>query len=507
VKSAAPLLALNGLVYPARGAALFDGLDLKVHAGERVVILGDSGAGKSTLLDLIADAPRRAYRGDLQVDRAHTAVLTQDGALIDYLDVLGNLQLVRRHHRAARATDPARLLEQLNIPAALHRRPVHALSGGERRRVAIARALLRQPNLLLFDEPDTGLDINNITELAAAIVETVQAPGRGAIVTTHDPYFAASVASRVYLLRDGRLTLLHDWSHAPADPRQTDLVETRRLELETRLRALAGMAGKRPEMHARHHGPLAVTLAGSLGRYLAGFVSLRSPRDYLANVLRTFHLSFLSGALFYLLVGAMLGATTIAVIESLRTRALGGFVARLVTPEFLLGVLSGGYILFLAPAIGAVLFVARSGSIITGWLGTLELGRQIRALKLLGINPDGYLRGPVAMGLIAGFLATLAVFGAGMWFGSWYISSQVHGIANAAELLVFPPGMVEQSRLSWKLALYSFYISFVATGIGMAPKDSSERVARHITKSITYSTVLISITELVIALRFYPMPV
>lgn len=507
MSDAAPLLALKGIAYPARGAALFEGLDLKVHAGERVVILGDSGAGKSTLLDLIAAAPRRSYRGGLEVDRSHTAVVTQDGALIDYLDVMQNLHVVRRHHRAARTADPAQLLERLNIPTALHKRPVHALSGGERRRVAIARALLRQPNLLLFDEPDTGLDINNVADLAAAVVQTAQEPGRAAIITTHDPYFAASVASRVYLLRDGRLTLLHDFSHAPADPRQTDLVETRRLEIEARLRGLAGMAGKRPEMRFGRRLPLPVQLLGSLGNYLAGFVSLRSPLDYFANFLRTFNLSFLTGALFYLLVGAMLGATTIAVIESLRMRALGGFVARLVTPEFLFGVLSGGYILFLAPAIGAVLFVARSGSIITGWLGTLELSRQIHALQLLGVNPDGYLRGPVALGLIAGYLATELIFGLGMWGGSYYISRYVYGIGNAADLLVVPAGMAEQARLAWKLPMYAFFISFVATGVGMAPKDSSERVARHTTKAIIYSTVLISITELIIALKFYPAPV
>lgn len=504
---AAPLLALKGLVYPKRGAALFDGLDLKIRAGERIVIFGDSGAGKSTLLDLIAAAPRRTYRGTLELDRSHTAVVTQDGALIDYLDVMQNLQVVRRHHRVARTTDPADLLERLNIPRELHRRPVHALSGGERRRVAIARALLRQPNLLLFDEPDTGLDLNNLADLAATIVETAQVPGRAVVVTTHDPYFAASVASRVYLLRGGRLALLHDWSHAPADPRQTDLVDTRRLEIEDRLRALSGLARNRPQMRARRGLPLPVQLAGSAGRYLAGLVSIRSPRDYVGNFLRTFNLSFLTGTLFFLLVGAMLGATTIAVIEFLRSNAFGGVVSRLITPEFLLGVLSGGYVMFLAPAIGAVMFVARSGSIITGWLGTLELSRQIHALRLLGVDPDGYLRGPVALGLIAGYLCTALVFGFGMWGGSWYISRHVYGIVNAADLLVIPAGMAEQARLVWKLVLYSFFISFITTGVGMAPKDSSERVARHTTKAIIYSTVLISITELVIALKFYPVPV
>jgi phospholipid/cholesterol/gamma-HCH transport system permease protein len=215
---------------------------------------------------------------------------------------------------------------------------------------------------------------------------------------------------------------------------------------------------------------------------------------------RNIYIAFISGALFFVLVGGMLGATTIAVVKVLTDNALGGFLKYVLTPKVILKIINGSYIVYLVPAIGAVLFVARSGSIITSWLGVLVLGRQTKALKSLGVSPDRYLRAPVILSLWLAYLGAALVFGIGMWFGSVTTAEYLFDVADAADLLRFPQALIWESRLHYKIALYSVFLTFFITGFGLAPKISTETVAMHTTKAIIYTTVAISITELLFAL-------
>ncbi len=501
ITASTSLLHIRNLSCQEGGVPLFVDIDLDVSAGECAVILGPSGSGKSTLLDRIVHGAHRC-QGTIQFDREHTALLTQDGSLLDHLSALENLRLVQRFQRKSRTKNAQAVLRQLNIDDSLHGRLASTLSGGERRRVAIARALVREPRLLLFDEPDTGLDSNNIRELASAVRQLVADQACGVVIVTHNPWFAALTGQKVYELFEGRLHLVREWTEfVPLE--DSSALSDRRSQLEDHLHA----------DDRRRHNPVArkatrswalLELVKSVLPYLKSLLPLsRSYLDYFRVFGRTYYISFVTGALFFLLVGGMLGATTIAVVKVLTHNALSGFLKYILTPKVILKIINGSYIVYLVPALGAVLFVARSGSIMTSWLGSLVLGRQTRALSSLGVDPDRYLRGPVIWTLWLAYLCTALVFGIGMWIGSVTTAEYLFQVGNAAELLRFPEGMVWQSLLHYKVAIYGVFLTFFITGFGFAPKVSTEAVALHTTKAIIYTTVAISLTELLFALDMF----
>jgi len=77
------------------------------------------------------------------------------------------------------------------------------------------------------------------------------------------------------------------------------------------------------------------------------------------------------------------------------------------------------YIAYFTPAIGVILFIARSGSIMTSWLGALSFDKQLPALDSLGVNPNLYLSSPIFLSLVVSYVLTVFVFGVGMWIGSF----------------------------------------------------------------------------------------
>ena len=140
-----PVLSIRDLCLARGGRALFDKLNLEVNRGEVIAVVGASGSGKSSLLELIFSDTRHppVYSGDIRFDRAQAALVMQDGALLDHLSVLDNLQLVSAYSGSNRTnTELLELLERLNIPLSQAGQPAGHLSGGEKRRVVVARALV-----------------------------------------------------------------------------------------------------------------------------------------------------------------------------------------------------------------------------------------------------------------------------------------------------------------------------------------------------------------------------
>lgn len=195
------------------------GVDLQIHRGERVVIMGRSGSGKSTLMNIIGclDQPTS---GRYALDGHQVSGLDDDdvsrvrGQLIGFVfqafhllkgrTVIENVELPLEYQQVGAEEGRARatsLLERVGLGDRLDHRP-NQLSGGERQRVAIARALVNQPRLLLADEPTGNLDTSarqQILELFTAL----QAEGDLTTVTvTHDPEIGA-MASRLVRLADG----------------------------------------------------------------------------------------------------------------------------------------------------------------------------------------------------------------------------------------------------------------------------------------------------------------
>jgi ABC-type lipoprotein export system ATPase subunit len=196
-----------------------DGVDLVVHEGEFVAIMGPSGSGKSTMLHLIG-ALERPTSGELLVAghdltrlrdldrfRAETVgFVFQMHNLIPTLTALENVavpmqpQPISPAERRERAEE---LLSVVGLADRMHFLP-NQLSGGQRQRVAIARALANQPYLLLADEPTGNLDSKSGAEVIQLLRQLNREHGVTILLVTHDPQVARST-DRIVTLRDGRV--------------------------------------------------------------------------------------------------------------------------------------------------------------------------------------------------------------------------------------------------------------------------------------------------------------
>jgi multiple sugar transport system ATP-binding protein len=210
---------------------LLDRLSLSVAPGESLALLGPSGCGKTTTLRLLAgldpvsggrvvldgeDVTRRPA-GQRQV-----AMVFQSYALYPHLTVVSNLELgleVRGVAAAERHRRIAEVLALLQLEGLELRRPSQ-LSGGQRQRVALARALLRQPRLMLLDEPMSNLDAQLRDQLRPELRDLLRRAGHPVIHVTHDQQEAMGLADRIALLNNGVLQQVgtpQELYHRPAN--------------------------------------------------------------------------------------------------------------------------------------------------------------------------------------------------------------------------------------------------------------------------------------------------
>jgi putative ABC transport system ATP-binding protein len=219
-----PLLTVSSLTkrFGPGQSPVLEGLELTLHAGQYLAIMGESGAGKSTLLNLIAGLDR-AEAGHIRLEgveldaldddarsrlrRSHLGFVFQAFHVLPYLTVLQNVTLpleLLGLERRARQTRAHQWLERCGIDALAMRYP-RELSGGELQRTAIARALVHEPRLLLADEPTGNLDAGAAAQILQLLSTQVHAAGAGAILITHS-LAAARTADRILRLEGGRLT-------------------------------------------------------------------------------------------------------------------------------------------------------------------------------------------------------------------------------------------------------------------------------------------------------------
>ena len=190
---------------------VLDAVSLTVGTGEVVALLGPSGSGKSTLLRVIAGL-LVADEGSVWLDdrditavpahRRNIGLVFQDEQLFAHLTVAGNIGFGLRMKGLSRrevAERVAELLDRVGLPGFAERQ-VAKLSGGEAKRVALARSLAPRPAILLLDEPLTGLDRDLHDRLAGDLAGLLRATGTTALLVTHDPVEAASIADRVETL-------------------------------------------------------------------------------------------------------------------------------------------------------------------------------------------------------------------------------------------------------------------------------------------------------------------
>ncbi len=214
-------LRAQGLRKSFGGHRVLDGVDLSVGKGESVVIVGPSGTGKSVLLKHLIGL-LQPNSGKIFVDeedflaldpvgrnavRKKFGMAFQEGALFDSMSVYDNVAFPLRRSGRSPAQVRARVeecLELVQLPDIGGKRPSE-LSGGMRRRVGFARAIAHQPEILLFDEPNTGLD-PIMTDIIADVILGIRRQMEPTIVTiTHHMASARKIGDRLALLFGGRI--------------------------------------------------------------------------------------------------------------------------------------------------------------------------------------------------------------------------------------------------------------------------------------------------------------
>ena len=215
-----PVFRTEGVtkVYGSGPAAVhaLRGVDLALHEGEMVVLLGQSGSGKSTLMNVLGalDTPTegRVFFRDHELTRASDAALTsfrrdhvgfvfQFYNLVPSLTARENVALVTEI--AANPMRPEEALERAGLPDRMDHFPAE-LSGGEQQRVAIARAIAKRPDVLLCDEPTGALDSRTGVRVLEALVDINAELGTATTLITHNVGIR-KIAHRVIFLADGRV--------------------------------------------------------------------------------------------------------------------------------------------------------------------------------------------------------------------------------------------------------------------------------------------------------------
>jgi lipopolysaccharide export system ATP-binding protein len=213
-----PDLQATGLVKTYGERTVVDGMSLHVNCGEIVGLLGPNGAGKTTTFYMVVglvrpDGGRVVFRGKDLTDmpvylRARNGLgyLAQEPSVFRKLSVWDNVMAIlealplSRKERAARAEELLAPFDLMKVA----RQPAYTLSGGERRKLEIARSLVRNPSILLLDEPFAGVDPLSVNEIQD-IVRRLAADGLGIVITDHNVRETLSVVDRAYMVYNGRL--------------------------------------------------------------------------------------------------------------------------------------------------------------------------------------------------------------------------------------------------------------------------------------------------------------
>jgi phospholipid/cholesterol/gamma-HCH transport system ATP-binding protein len=223
--TAVPMISVIGLYKSFGDKHVLNGIDLDVGRGESLMLVGGSGAGKSVLIKHLIGL-LQPDEGNVVVDgvdltlaspetvlsvRKRFGMSFQEGALFDSMTVAENISFPIRRHTAkspdAVAARVRECLELVRLPGIENKMPSE-LSGGMRRRVGFARAIALEPEILLFDEPTTGLDPINTAAIGNVINQLRRDLGVTAVTITHDMNLANTIADRVAMMRRGRILLV-----------------------------------------------------------------------------------------------------------------------------------------------------------------------------------------------------------------------------------------------------------------------------------------------------------
>jgi sulfonate transport system ATP-binding protein len=232
-----PVVSVRNLVRRFTQRGVLNGLDLDIYDGEFVALLGRSGSGKSTLLRALADLDYEAQGSGEIVVPERLSVVFQDARLLPWMRVLDNVTLgldgANARERGLRA------LEEVELAGRARSWP-YELSGGEQQRVALARSLVREPALLLADEPFGALDALTRIRMHDLLKRLSEIHNPAVLLVTHDVDEAIALADRVVVLEGGRLAAD---IKVPRRDGHTEVLGPQAAGLKARLLTLLGVYG------------------------------------------------------------------------------------------------------------------------------------------------------------------------------------------------------------------------------------------------------------------------
>ena len=215
------MISIRNITKNFGGKNVLNGLSLEIPSGETLVIMGQSGCGKSVLLKIITGL-MSADSGEIWFDgteisslkgkkinnlRRRIGMLFQSAALFDSMTVAENVAFMLAQHTDLNKREVRKVVDEklslVDLEGVQDLRPAE-LSGGMRKRVGLARALAFDPEVILYDEPTTGLDPVTCTEINQLIRDLHERLQVTSVVVTHDMHSAFSVATRMAMIHEGR---------------------------------------------------------------------------------------------------------------------------------------------------------------------------------------------------------------------------------------------------------------------------------------------------------------
>ncbi len=217
------VISVNGLSKSFGRNKVLNGVDLTLHKKENLVVLGKSGTGKSVLIKCIVNliTPDQGSINALGTDITHSSskklnqvrkkigFLFQGAALYDSMTVRENLEfpLVRHQRKLKKSEIDDRIMNALTdvgLEQSIDKMPSE-LSGGMKKRIGLARTLILEPEVILYDEPTTGLDPITSAEIGELVMKVREKFNTSSIIITHDMKFANDYSDRILMLKDGKI--------------------------------------------------------------------------------------------------------------------------------------------------------------------------------------------------------------------------------------------------------------------------------------------------------------
>ena len=217
-----PIIQFRGIKKAFGEKVIYDGLDLDVYPGETLTIIGGSGVGKSVMLKMLVGLLKPdegsivafgteitgLKESEMIMVRRRVAMLFQGAALFDSMSVAENIKYpLREHHWGTSAQMDARVtevLEMVGVPGSHSLYPAE-LSGGMRKRIGLARSIAIEPEVILYDEPTTGLDPINVRRINGLILGLQEKLGVTSMVVTHDMDSVFTVTDRLAMVHNHRI--------------------------------------------------------------------------------------------------------------------------------------------------------------------------------------------------------------------------------------------------------------------------------------------------------------